>query len=160
MIWAALVLGVLAPTPACSPLELFDTFGEVPFDTADVRPLIGTVLTGECEDIDDCRLQDRLGVDYDVVDGMIFGKSITSTVPSGLPFGLNRYDDFAQIHDRLVALDSKVEPEVTVYSGNRPPSPITVHLCGEAMEFRIEREPFPSWESGMRISRVGIYAQI
>lgn len=159
MIWAALALGLLAPTPTCSPLALFDAFGEVPFDTADVRPLIGTVLVGNCEDVGDCRVHDRLGVDYDILDGAIVAKSTTPEAASGLPFGLGRYDDFGQIHVRLMTVSLESEPQITVYSGDRSPSPITVGLCGEAVELRIEREPLPSQEPGMRISRIGIYAQ-
>lgn len=160
MIWAALALSLLTPAPTCSPLALFDTFGEVPFHTADVRPLLGTVLRGDCEDAGDCRVQDRLGVDYDILDGMIVAKSTTPTAASGLPFGLKRYDDFGQIHDRLLTISPGIEPEIAVYSGNRPPSPITARLCEVATELRIDREPMPGWQGGLQVSRVGIYAQI
>jgi hypothetical protein len=95
----------------CAVLGTWDGFGDVPFDS-----LTGeAALIGTCEE-GDCRLHDRYGVNYDLLDGRILAKVVAEDSEIGFPYGILPGDTLAVAGNRLAAISSEAEVEFIIGS--------------------------------------------
>lgn len=134
MIWLAAAVALVLQGE-CVPLSQVDVFGEVSFDTAVTAEMIGTTLRGACRDPDrPCRLRDRTGVTYEVLDGHIVAKTRPAGWGVELPFGLTgrSYGEIGEALEERGILPSAIQ--IIIRNG---PGSVEVTVCDRPLKLKI-----------------------